>query len=103
MMEAECAELDVKIELQLSGQNTTIDSLNKQLQLCQQLKNIETEIEKLNTELDFINTSIITQVIHNPDKEATIKNFYQERLDEIQKDIREKVQYNLFCLPLSNY
>ena len=91
MMENECRDLDVRIEIALSGQNLSIDSLNKQLQLSQQLQSVEETIEKLKNELDFINTCIIAQVLHNPDNEATIKNLYQDRLDEIQKDFREKV------------
>ena len=102
MMENECQNLDVKIEIAQSGQNLPTESLNKQLQLCQQLQEVEKDIEKLKNEFDFINTSFITQVLHNPDNKAFIKNMYQDRLDEIQKDIREKVIFSICpCLWLT--
>ena len=48
MMEAECSELDLNIFAKSAeGNHTTSDSINKQILLSRQLKNLEDEKEKL--------------------------------------------------------
>ena len=60
--------------------NHTSDSINKQILHSQQLKKLEDEKEKLKNEMDFINSTTIVQVLHNPENEIQIKSMY---LDEI--------------------
>ena len=71
--------------------NHTSDSINKQILLSRQLKNLEDEKEKLKNEMDFINSATIAQVLHNPENEIQIKSMYRTRLDEIQRELHEKV------------
>ena len=69
MMEAECFELDLNIFAKSAEGNHTSDSINKQILLSRQLKNLEDEKEKLKNEMDFINSATIAQVLHNPENE----------------------------------
>ena len=76
------------------------DSINKQILLSQQLKNLEDEKEKLKNEMDFINNATIAQVLHNPQNEIQIKSMYRTRLDEIQWELHEKVFTMFYKIPL---
>ena len=89
MMKAECFELDLNIFANSAEGNHTSDSINKQILL--QLKKLEDEKEKLKNEMDFINSATIAQVLHNPENEIEIKSMYRTRLDEIQRELHEKV------------
>ena len=91
MMEAECFELDLNIFAKSAEGNHTSDSINKQILLSRQLKKLEDEKEKLKNEMDFINSATIAQVLHNPENEIEIKSMYRTRLDEIQRELNEKV------------
>ena len=73
MMEAECFELDLNIFAKSDEGNHTSDSINKQILLSWQLKKLEDEKEKLKNEMDFI------------------ESMYRTRLDEIQRELHEKV------------
>ena len=91
MMEAECFELDLNIFAKSAEGNHTSDSINRQILLSRQLKKLEGEKEKLKNEMDFINSTTIAQVLHNPENEIQIKSMYRTRLDEIQRELHEKV------------
>ena len=95
-MEAECFELDLNIFAKSAEGNHTSDSINKQILLSRQLKNLQDEKEKLKNEMDFINSATIAQVLHNPEDEIQIKSMYRTRLDEIQRELHEKVFYYFF-------
>ena len=95
MMEGECFELDLKIFAQLSGQDFTSATTARQVQLSRELKELEEDEEKLKNEIIYINSAIITQVLHKPDSEHLIKSMYRSRLDEIQKELHEKVFVNI--------
>ena len=73
MMEAECFELDLNIFAKSDEGNHTSDSIKKQILLSRQLKKLEDEKEKLKNEMDFI------------------ESMYRTRLDEIQRELHEKV------------
>ena len=75
-MEADCFELDLNIFAKSAEGNHTSDSINKQILLSRQLKNLEDEKEKLKNEMDFINSATIDQVLHNPENEIQIKSMY---------------------------
>ena len=83
MMEAECFELNMNIFAKSAKGNHTSDSINKQILHSQQLKKLEDEKEKLKNEMDFINSTTIVQVLHNPENEIQIKSMYRTCLDEI--------------------
>ena len=100
MMEAECLELDLNILAKSAEGNHLRDSINKQILLSQQLKNLEDEKEKLKNEMDFINSATIAQVLHNPQNEIQIKSMYRTRLDEIQWELHEKVFTMFYKIPL---
>ena len=73
MMEAECFELDLNIFAKSDEGNHTSDSIKKQILLSRQMKKLEDEKEKLKNEMDFI------------------ESMYRTRLDEIQRELHEKV------------
>ena len=100
MMEAECFELDLNIFAKSAEGNHTSDSINKQILLSRQLKNLEDEKEKLKNEMDLINSATIAQVLHNPENEIQIKSMYRTRLDEIQRELHEKVFTIFYKIPL---
>ena len=83
MLEAECFELNMNIFAKSAEGNHTSDSINKQILHSQQLKKLEDEKEKLKNEMDFINSTTIVQVLHNPENEIQIKSMYRTCLDEI--------------------
>ena len=74
MMEGECFELDLKIFAQLSGKDFTSATTARQVQLSRELKELEEDEEKLKNEIIYINSAIITQVLHKPDSEHLIKS-----------------------------
>ena len=82
-MEAECFELNMNIFAKSVEGNHTSDSINKHILHSQQLKKLEDGKEKLKNEMDFINSTTIVQVLHNPENEIQIKSMYRTRLDEI--------------------
>ena len=91
MMEREYFKLDLEIFAQLSGEDFTSATTARRVQLEQP----EEDEEKLKTEFTFINSAIITQVLHKPDSEHFIKSMYRSRLDEIQKELPEKLFMNI--------
>ena len=74
--------------------NHTSDSINKQILLFLQLKKLDDQKKKkkkkLKSEMDFINSTTIAQLLHNPENEIQIKSIYRTRLDEIQQELHEK-------------
>ena len=75
MMEAECFEQDLNIFVKSAERNHTGDSINKQILFSQQLKTLEDEKEKLNGN--------------------------RTRLNEIQREIHEKVFTISYNIPLA--
>ena len=49
----------------------------------------------MRNKITFINSAIITQILHKPDSEHFIKSMYRSRLNEIQKELHEKVFGNI--------
>ena len=41
--------------------------------------------------MDFINSATIVQVLQNPENEIQIKSMYPTHLDEVQRELHEKV------------
>ena len=52
--------------------------------------------------MDFINSTFIAQVMHNPENEIQIKSMYQTRLDEIPWKIYENVFTIFYNIPLAS-
>ena len=66
--------------------------------MSQELKQLEEDEEKLKNEIIYINSAIITQVLHKPDGEHFIKSMYRSRLIEIQKELLERVFVNILVI-----
>ena len=58
-MERECFEINFEIFAQLSGEDFTLATAARQVQLSQELKQLEEDEEKLKNEITFINSAII--------------------------------------------
>ena len=76
---------------QLKEITQVIVCINKQILLSLQQKKLEGEKEKSKTEMDFINSATIVQVLQNPENEIQIKSMYPTHLDEVQRELHEKV------------
>ena len=65
---------------------------------------LEEDVEKLKTEIKFINSTIITQVLYKPGSKHFIKSMCRSQLDEIQKELYENIN-NLFpqCVKSAQY
>ena len=50
--------------------------------------------------MGFINSATIAQVLPNPENEIQIKSMYRTRLDEIQRELHEKVFTIFHKIPL---
>ena len=75
-LEGECFELDLEIFAQLSEDFTSATTA-REVQLSPELKQLEEHEEKLKTEITFINSAIIMQVLYKPDCEHFIKSMYR--------------------------
>ena len=89
--------------VQLPGAIFTSATTARQVELSQQLKVLE-DVEKLKTEIKFINSTIITQVLYKPGSKHFIKSMCRSQLDEIQKELYENIN-NLFpqCVKSAQY
>ena len=63
--------------------------------MSRELKQLEEDEEKLKNEITFIDSAIIAQGLHKPDSEHFMKSMYRSRLDEIHKELHEKVFVNI--------
>ena len=88
---SDCTWAGLEHFCQVSWRKSQTDSINNQILLSRQLKKLEGEKEKLKNEMDFINSTTIAQLLHNPENEIQIKSMYCTCLDEIQKELHEKV------------
>ena len=95
MLQGKCLELNLEIFAELSEKDLTSATTARQVQLSRELKQLEEDEEKLKNEIIFINSTIITKVLHKPDSEHFIKSMYRSRLDETQKEFHEKVFVNI--------
>ena len=89
-MEDDCRNLDLQVicEENLNTTNTYINS-------CKTLQKIQTDIQKLTDELSFLNNAIITQIQLAPSNEEQIQSLYQNRINDLQVSLHEKVSANL--------
>ena len=90
--------------VQLPGAIFTSATTARQVELSQQLKVLEEDVEELKTEIKFINSTIITQVLYKPGSKHFIKSMCRSKLDEIQKELYENIN-NLFpqCVKSAQY
>ena len=100
----EWLELDLETLAQLSGADFTSATTTRQVELSQQLKVLEKDVEKLKTEKTFVNSAIIAQVLHKPGSKHFIKSMCRSQLNEIQKELYENIN-NLFpqCVKSAQY
>lgn len=73
MMEGECFKLDLQIFAQLSGEDFTSATKTRQTQLSRELKQLEEHKKKLKNEITFINSAIITQLLHKSDSDFNVQ------------------------------
>ena len=98
-MEDDCRNLDLQIicEENLNTSNTYINS-------CKMLQKIQKEIQKLTDELSFLNNAIVTQIQLAPSNEEQIQSLYQNRINDLQVTLQEKVSNNLktfYCISIN--
>ena len=55
-------------------------------------------IAKLNDEIQFLNDAIHVQILNNPENEMLLRNLYTNRLEELHKELQDKVfLFKQFC------
>ena len=68
------------------------------------LQKIQKEIQKLTDELLFLNNAIVTQIQLAPSNEEQIQSLYQNRINDLQVTLQEKVSNNLktfYCISIN--
>ena len=93
MLEDECSDLDIKIAEKLAEKEEGAGNENFQsfIELVEQMSRVETSIAKLNEEIQFLNDTIHVQILNNPQKEMLLRNLYTIRLEELHKELQDKV------------
>ena len=70
------------------------------IELLGKMSLVETSIAKLNDEIQFLNDAIHVQILNNPENEMLLRNLYTNRLEELHKELQDKVflfkQFYLF-------
>ena len=68
------------------------------------LQKIQKEIQKLTDELSFLNNAIVTQIQLAPSNEEQIQSLHQNRINDLQVTLQEKVSNNLktfYCISIN--
>ena len=100
MLEDECSVLDIKIAEKLAEKEEGAGNENFQsfIELVEKMSRVETSIAKLNDEIQFLNDAIHVQILNNPENEMLLRNLYTNRLEELQKELQDKViLFKQFC------
>ena len=93
MLEDECSVLDIKIAEKLAEKEEGAGNENFQsfIELVEKMSRVETSIAKLNDEIQFLNDAIHVQILNNPENEMLLRNLYTNRLEELHKELQDKV------------
>ena len=68
------------------------------IELLGKMSLVETSIAKLNDEIQFLNDAIHVQILNNPENEMLLRNLYTNRLEELHKELQDKVfLFKQFC------
>ena len=106
MLEDECSVLDIKIAEKLAEKEEGAGNENFQsfIELVEKMSRVKTSIAKLN-EIQFLNDAIHVQILNNPENEMLLRNLYTNRLEELRKELQDKVflfkQFCFFDTPIS--
>ena len=93
MLEDEWSVLDIKIAEKLAEKEEGAGNENFQsfIELVEKMSRVETSIAKLNDEIQFLNDAIHVQILNNPENEMLLRNLYTNRLEELHKELQDKV------------
>ena len=100
MLEDECSVLDIEIAEKLAEKEEGAGNENFQsfIELVEKMSRVETSIAKLNDEIQFLNDAIHVQILNNPENEMLLRNLYTNRLEELHKELQDKVfLFKQFC------
>ena len=68
------------------------------IELLGKMSLVERSIAKLNDEIQFLNDAIHVQILNNPENEMLLRNLYTNRLEELHKELQDKVfLFKQFC------
>ena len=93
ILEDECSVLDVKFAEKLAEKEGGTGNKNFQsfIESVEKMSRVETSIVKLSDEIEFLNDAIHVQILNNPHNEILLRNFYTKRLEELHKELQDKV------------
>ena len=100
MLEDECSVLDIEIAEKLAEKEEGAGNENFQsfIELVEKMSRVETSIAKLNDEIQFLNDAIHVQILNNPENERLLRNLYTNCLEELHKELQDKVfLFKKFC------
>ena len=61
------------------------------IESVEKMSRVETMIAKLNDGIKFLNDAIQFQILNNPENEILLRNVYTNRLEEVLKELQDKV------------
>ena len=94
MLEDESFHIDIRLASEVATKiqmNMHLSVILPRSDKCTDLADMDIRIGKVSDEIRFVNDSIQTELFHNPDVEAMIKQMYANRLLEPQTELTEKV------------
>ena len=100
MLEDECSVLDIKITEKLREKKEGAGNENFQsfIESVEKMSCVETSVAKLNDEIQFLNDAIHVQVLNDPENEMLLINLYTNHLEELHKELQDKVfLFKQFC------
>ena len=100
MLEDKCSVLDIKIAEKLAEKEEGAGNKHFQsfIESVEKMSRVETSIAKLNDEIQFLNDAIHIQILNNPQNEMMLRNFHTNRLEELHKELKDKVfLFKQFC------
>ena len=95
MLEDECSVLDIKVAEKFAKKEEGAGNENFQsfIESVEKMSLPETSISKLSDEIQFLNEAMQcnVQTLNNPEYEMLLKKLYTNRLEELRKELQDKV------------
>ena len=93
ILEDECSVLDLKIAEKLAEKEEGAgnEKFQRFIESVEKMSRVETMIAKLNDGIKFLNDAIQFQILNNPENEILLRNLYTNRLEELLKELQDKV------------
>ena len=93
MLEDECHELDTKLAAleAITSNHLDVGKYDEFVQNKLQIHQLKYAIADIDEKIELINESIITQVLHFPEKKKEINQVYEERINILMRRREEKV------------